>query len=135
MRPLSSRSVRAAAAALLALALAPALIAPAAAEILTVPPTASTVTIALKGNGHGHGMSQYGAKGAAEAGKTYQQILAFYYPGTAVRTKAGYPTIRVRLSGFGTTTTISAYAHTVVTGVAGELPVTGVRGYRLVADA
>ena len=36
------------------------------------------------GYGHGHGMSQYGAQGAALQGLTYQQILAFYYPGTTL---------------------------------------------------
>ena len=34
------------------------------------------------GFGHGHGMSQYGAYGAAQQGLTYKQILDFYYPGT-----------------------------------------------------
>jgi stage II sporulation protein D len=34
------------------------------------------------GWGHGHGMSQYGAKGAAEQGVGWKQILDFYYPGT-----------------------------------------------------
>ncbi len=34
------------------------------------------------GWGHGVGMSQYGAKGMADQGFTYDQILAFYYPGT-----------------------------------------------------
>jgi stage II sporulation protein D len=34
------------------------------------------------GWGHGHGMSQYGAKGAASQGVGWKQILAFYYPGT-----------------------------------------------------
>ena len=32
-------------------------------------------------NGHGVGMSQRGAEYAAENGKTYQDILAFYFPG------------------------------------------------------
>ena len=36
------------------------------------------------GWGHGVGMCQWGAKTQAEAGKTYQQILAFYYPGSEV---------------------------------------------------
>ena len=35
------------------------------------------------GFGHGHGMSQYGAYGAAQKGLTYRQILDFYYPGTS----------------------------------------------------
>jgi peptidoglycan hydrolase-like amidase len=34
--------------------------------------------------GHGVGMSQYGAKGAADQGWTAQQILEFYYPGAQV---------------------------------------------------
>ena len=33
------------------------------------------------GFGHGSGMSQYGARGRAEAGHTYTEILAFYYDG------------------------------------------------------
>jgi stage II sporulation protein D len=35
------------------------------------------------GFGHGHGMSQYGAQGAAKQGMGYRSILEFYYPGTA----------------------------------------------------
>lgn len=34
--------------------------------------------------GHGVGMSQRGAKAMATAGKDYREILAFYYPGTAL---------------------------------------------------
>lgn len=36
------------------------------------------------GYGHGVGMSQYGANALALAGKTYQEILAQYYPGTTL---------------------------------------------------
>ncbi len=36
------------------------------------------------GLGHGAGMSQHGAAAMARAGKTYQEILAHYYPGTEV---------------------------------------------------
>jgi hypothetical protein len=35
-----------------------------------------------KANGHGVGMSQWGAKGRADAGQGFEAILAFYYPGT-----------------------------------------------------
>jgi N-acetylmuramoyl-L-alanine amidase len=35
-------------------------------------------------NGHGVGLSQMGAVRAAEAGLTYREILAFYYPGTSL---------------------------------------------------
>ena len=50
-------------------------------ESFTVPATGS-FTIAGHGFGHGHGMSQYGANGAARKGLTHRQILGFYYPGT-----------------------------------------------------
>src|SRR4051794_21726332 len=55
--------------------------APASGEELPVSgPTTWTVT--GHGWGHGHGMSQYGALGAAGQGVGWKQILAFYYPGT-----------------------------------------------------
>jgi len=59
----------------------------ATADTVTVP---SSRVFALKGHGFGHGigMSQYGAQGAASGGKTFAQILAFYYPGTALTTKS-----------------------------------------------
>ncbi len=37
-----------------------------------------------KKDGHGVGMSQVGAKYAASIGKTFREILAFYYPGTSI---------------------------------------------------
>lgn len=33
-----------------------------------------------RGNGHGVGLSQYGARNRADAGQSYQQILQFYFP-------------------------------------------------------
>ena len=38
-----------------------------------------------KGWGHGLGMSQYGAKGMAEKGYSYGEILEYYYKGTKVQ--------------------------------------------------
>jgi len=35
-----------------------------------------------KGSGHGVGLSQWGAKGMAESGYSYRQILLHFYPGT-----------------------------------------------------
>ncbi|MGH3506848.1 MAG: SpoIID/LytB domain-containing protein [Nocardioidaceae bacterium] len=46
-------------------------------------PISKSWTVTGHGYGHGHGLSQYGAQGAALQGKTYRQILGFYYPGTA----------------------------------------------------
>ncbi|MDR6123394.1 SpoIID/LytB domain protein [Bacillus sp. SLBN-46] len=42
------------------------------------------VTVSGTGDGHGVGMSQWGAQNMAGAGKNYQEILKFYYPGIAV---------------------------------------------------
>lgn len=61
----------------------------AAAETHYVP-TLEALTIYGKGYGHGRGMSQYGAQGAALAGLTSTQILNFYYPGTTTATTSGY---------------------------------------------
>lgn len=49
----------------------------------TVAPKSGSLTIRGSGWGHGWGMSQYGAYGAARQGLSWKQILAFYYRGTA----------------------------------------------------
>ncbi|MFT4166847.1 MAG: SpoIID/LytB domain-containing protein [Microlunatus sp.] len=49
-------------------------------------PRSGSFRIDGRGFGHGWGMSQYGAYGAATKGLTWRQILAFYYPKTK-RTK------------------------------------------------
>ncbi|WP_066172843.1 SpoIID/LytB domain-containing protein [Bacillus marinisedimentorum] len=51
-------------------------------HIDNVTDSSGKLTIYGKGFGHAVGMSQYGAKERAEAGKTYQEILGFYYPNT-----------------------------------------------------
>ena len=45
-------------------------------------PGSTAITITGHGYGHGKGLSQYGALGAATQGLTWQQIDEFYYPGT-----------------------------------------------------
>jgi SpoIID/LytB domain protein len=132
-RPRTARLGAVAATSLLTASVAIALAPPASAAVMPVSPTGSIV-VTMLGNGHGHGLSQYGALGAATGGKTYRQILAFYYPGTTVFTRAP-STIRVRLSAPGTTTTVGASSLLTVTGVSGTLPTTGISRYRLVADA
>ena len=42
-------------------------------------------TFTVRGYGHGIGMSQYGAKGMADQGYTYEEILYHYYPGTNLK--------------------------------------------------
>lgn len=48
--------------------------------------TNSVFTFTGQGWGHGVGMSQYGAKGMAEAGFTFDEILNNYFPGTKLET-------------------------------------------------
>jgi len=38
-----------------------------------------------KGYGHGVGLCQWGAQQMAKEGKTYKEILSFYYPGTVIK--------------------------------------------------
>ena len=52
-----------------------------AADSWDVPHTA-TITVDGHGYGHGRGLSQYGAERAAKEGRTYRQIVDYYYPGT-----------------------------------------------------
>jgi SpoIID/LytB domain protein len=60
-------------------------------------PSSGSWTIDGRGYGHGHGMSQWGAQGAALSGLSAAQITEFYYPGTT-RTPIGDALLRVRLT-------------------------------------
>jgi stage II sporulation protein D len=137
-RALRLHTRRAAGLAVAGVALAAVACAPARAAstpVQTVPVgTAKYFAVPYRGNGHGHGMSQYGARGAARAGLSYKKILAFYYPGTSL-VSAPKHSLRVKLSGTGSTTTVAARSLTTVTGMRGYLPTSGIRKYRLVADA
>jgi len=76
------------------------------------------------GWGHGVGMSQYGAWGFALHGYSYQQILAYYYPGTTLGT-APTNLIRVLLADGKKTLKISCTVPFTVTdgnGVTHTLP-------------
>lgn len=66
---------------------------------------AGRVRVTWRGNGHGHGMSQYGAQGAALRGLSPKQILRFYYPHTTwVRLPRSF--IRVLLTNATANTTV-----------------------------
>ena len=104
---------------------------PAAAETVTFSAHGSLI-VSWRGNGHGHGMSQYGARGAARRGLSYPRILGFYYPHTRL-VKTRQPSIRVLLSDFGDATVAGASHGLRVTGVPGTLSTRGVARYRLVA--
>lgn len=45
-----------------------------------------SIVIDTRGWGHGVGMSQYGADGMAKEGKTYQDIVRYYYQGVEIST-------------------------------------------------
>ncbi len=51
------------------------------------PPVSTGGTLVLTGSGWGHGagMSQFGAKGMADKGSTYDEILKFYYTGVTIK--------------------------------------------------
>ena len=63
--------------------------------------------ISGRGWGHGVGMSQYGAYGMANAGRTYDQILAYYYTGTELG-PAPTTDVRVLLAEAAPATTIAS---------------------------
>jgi stage II sporulation protein D len=44
----------------------------------------SNIIITTRGYGHGVGMSQYGANGMAQEGKTYKDIVKYYYKGVEI---------------------------------------------------
>ena len=60
-----------------------------------------------RGWGHGVGMSQYGAYGMANAGQTYEEILAYYYSGTELG-QAQTKQVRVLLAEARPAVTISS---------------------------
>lgn len=74
--------------------------APAAHADEPFPITSSGLAVTGHGWGHGIGMSQWGAQGAALQGIGYRQILSTYYPGTSVGSASG--TMAVRIDGAGT---------------------------------
>jgi stage II sporulation protein D len=68
---------------------------------LALAPTASAATsfvVSGGGDGHGIGMSQYGAYGYALHGKDYRFILAHYYQGTALGRTDPNQAVRVLIS-------------------------------------
>ena len=87
-------------------------------------PPASTPGEALfvvsgRGWGHGVGMSQYGAYGMANAGRTYDQILAHYYTGTELG-PAATKDVRVLLAEGSRAVTISSTGPFTIVDAKGE---------------
>src|SRR4051794_36406745 len=66
-------------------------------QVFRIPPN-GVFTLLGHGWGHGHGLSQYGAYGAAKVrGLDYRQILDFYYPRTDLVGQPLTTTVRVLL--------------------------------------
>jgi SpoIID/LytB domain protein len=87
-----------------------------------------TIVIHGRGNGHGHGMSQYGAQGAAKQGLSTRRILDFYYPGTKEGRVGG--SVRVLITeNIGEPTKVVArpglQVHDLTTGRTTKTPATG----------
>ena len=55
-------------------------------KLFEVSPYPTSFTMSGMGWGHGVGLSQFGAMTLAQNGKTYTEILSFYYPGTYITT-------------------------------------------------
>lgn len=118
--------------------------APHTAEAVTVNqtyavPKSKKLVVRGHGFGHGHGMSQYGAYGAAREGRTHREILEFYYPGTAWGTVRGK--VRVLITAdTGSDVVVSPAAGLVVRDrgakVTHALPdIAGVTRWRLAVEA
>ena len=91
---------------------------PAAAEQVYERPASGVFSVLGHGWGHGHGLSQWGAQGAASQGVSADTITSTYYPGTARSVLADAP-IRVLLqSDERRDTVVYAAAGLAVTDVA-----------------
>jgi SpoIID/LytB domain protein len=97
-------------------------------------PTSGVLTLSGRGFGHGIGMSQWGAYGAATKALTWPQILGFYYPGTS-RAGQGDPTLRVWLSAVGTSAVpFSKVSGLVVSDGTRTLSLSGSYRWRIVPE-
>jgi len=68
-----------------------------------------------RGNGHGTGMSQWGAWQGAREGYSFAQILAFYYPGTALGpTTTPDAVLQVRISSTPWTSNTTSFSRVVL---------------------
>ncbi|MSW50771.1 MAG: SpoIID/LytB domain-containing protein, partial [Actinobacteria bacterium] len=104
-----------------------------AAGSLVVPaaPAAAAERVVVLGAGFGHGvgLSQYGARGMAQAGFSVRRILAHYYRGTGLqRSPAARRAVRVQLQTGRPETTISGAVSI------GGLRTKTTRSYRLVRE-
>jgi stage II sporulation protein D len=103
-----------------------ALLASSAGGAQSAPPAPGEAVFLVSGRGWGHGvgMSQYGAYGMARDGKSYAQILGYFYPGTTLG-KTATDVVRVLLEEGRPALTISSpepFSATDATGQKTKLP-------------
>ncbi len=102
-------------------------------------PASRSVVLRGHGFGHGHGMSQYGAQGAAKQGMSYRQIIDFYYPRTSWSTVTG--SVRVLITSDTSTDVVVGRVPRMTlrdlgSGRTYTLPTpTGVKRWRVTVDA
>ena len=75
-------------------------------------PESARIVLPGHGWGHGRGMGQWGAKGMADEGKTYTQILSTYYPGTTLGSRGTTEDIKVLVETSSDVVVTSASAFT-----------------------
>lgn len=108
--------------------------------VSTPSPAAAATSWELQGRGWGHGigMSQYGALGAADKGLGYRRILGFYYPGTTVGTAKGSIRVLVTAERRNTLTVANRTGLTVrstATGTSYALKRAGATRWRILPSA
>ncbi|HEX9697636.1 MAG TPA: SpoIID/LytB domain-containing protein [Actinomycetota bacterium] len=74
---------------------------------------ASSITVWGRGFGHGRGLSQWGARGLASTGSSWQAILAHYYRGTALARRPPGERIRVLVESSPAVVATSARRFTI----------------------
>jgi SpoIID/LytB domain protein len=102
-----------------------------------VVPANGVFNITGHGWGHGHGLSQWGAQGAASLGIPSSTIVSTYYPGTTASVLANTP-IRVRLTATNSfdLAVLPAAGLTVTDGAGRKLGLTAPATYwRILADS
>jgi stage II sporulation protein D len=81
--------------------------------------TDTAVVLAGSGNGHGVGLSQYGALGQARAGRSAVDILSFYFPGTTLGRRPA-PKLRVLVQATAPSLAVSSTAAFTVRDASGQ---------------
>jgi SpoIID/LytB domain protein len=83
-----------------------------AADVTYAVPASGAWTVVGRGYGHGRGMSQWGAQAQALQGRSADQILDFYYPGTVKVQQPAGTRVTVSLSAYAATSSVTVWVPT-----------------------